>query len=205
MQTVRNIVALPSKDASVGRFCADVFVEIGVAVQNSGDASTALELFADALEVCPQHDVAIFEMGVLAMAQGNKEDAIALYQRAAQANPANVQVLPRFSPDHTLPLAYDSLIVSDSSVFMLCPCVCACFGLWCCTCWKANQHDNLHNRWSRGSSCLTSTTTINVLSAFGGCAIPVNVNASRLSTDSLSWLFALLLPFRSQTRQITHL
>jgi Tfp pilus assembly protein PilF len=85
-------MSLPSKDASVGRFCADVFVEVGIAVQKSGDSSTALELFADALEACPQHDVALFEMGVIAMSQGNQADAVALYQRAAQANPANVQV-----------------------------------------------------------------------------------------------------------------
>lgn len=89
---MRKIAALPSKDAIIGRFCADVFVEIGIAVYNSGDASSALELFADALEACPDHDMALFEMGVLAMAQGNQDDAIALYQSAAQANPANVQV-----------------------------------------------------------------------------------------------------------------
>lgn len=74
------------------RFCADVFVEIGIATQAAGDAAASLELFADALEACPQHDVALFEMGVLAMSQGNQADAIALYHRAAHANPANVQV-----------------------------------------------------------------------------------------------------------------
>jgi tetratricopeptide (TPR) repeat protein len=75
------------------RFCADVLVQIGVALQSLGDSSRALELYADALQVHPQHDVALFEMAVLAMEQGRRADAIAFYRRAVQANPANIQVL----------------------------------------------------------------------------------------------------------------
>jgi tetratricopeptide (TPR) repeat protein len=88
----------------MGRFCADVFVEVGMAEKTNGDCSIALELFADALEACPQHDVALFEMGVIAMVQGNGADAIALFQRAAQTNPANVQVCLQCS-EHELSAA----------------------------------------------------------------------------------------------------
>jgi cytochrome c-type biogenesis protein CcmH/NrfG len=92
MQAVRNLVGLPINDADVRRFCADVFVEVGIAMQRSGDTCMALDLLAEALKACPQHDVALFEMGVIAMAQGNQADAIALYQHSAMANPANVPV-----------------------------------------------------------------------------------------------------------------
>lgn len=94
-QTARKLVSQPSKSGNVSQFCADMLVETGVALQCSGDSNTSMELFQEALEIYPQHDVALFEMGVNAMAKGLQSEAISFYKRAVQANPSNVQVCDR--------------------------------------------------------------------------------------------------------------
>lgn len=62
-------------------------VDLGVCYYNLGDPLTARTLFEKALELDPQHPVALFNMGIVAESQMNDAQALDFFRRAKAANP----------------------------------------------------------------------------------------------------------------------
>jgi tetratricopeptide (TPR) repeat protein len=62
----------------------------GRALRGTGDAAAAREALARALEIEPERASALAELAALTAEQGDREAALALYDRAARANPEEV-------------------------------------------------------------------------------------------------------------------